>query len=212
MWIPLHSVETHISMEWSLHSQGSVVQFLYVFYPKGLSTCNSTACFSLAAQFSHWSHNRSVFAFSYHNIFLFLWKWPLLLWESPFFHHFPTFWLLSGPNGMHADSLTGCSTCSQNVLPSALNSIVPIKADNLSVSWRHLYRSYSSLCARVLVKHLMLMEAGPESAHLWILSLLSSLMATTETSHFPFLLSPVFIFAEKLLRLPVYATSYGACW
>lgn len=63
MGIPLQPVETCISLEWSIPSQGGVAQCLCVFYYKGLSTCSSIACLSLAAQFSQCSHNGSVSSF-----------------------------------------------------------------------------------------------------------------------------------------------------
>lgn len=138
--IPLQPVETGISLRRSIPSQGSVAQCLCVFYHQGLSTCNSEAFLSLTAQISHWSHHGSVFPKPYGGIFP-LWfshlcickphmacscgKWLPPVWESPFFHPFPTLWLLSGTNKMHAHSLTCCSTCPHSVLPSALTASCP---------------------------------------------------------------------------------------
>lgn len=132
MGIPLQPVETCISLGWSIPSQGSIAQCLCVFYHKGLSTCSSIA-FHLQLN-SLIEVTTEVFSH-------FLWQYFLVLVgmttssvRVTLLHPFPTFWLLSGPNGMHADSLTGCSTSSQSVLPPALHNIMPIKAVSLSMS------------------------------------------------------------------------------
>lgn len=171
------------------------------FYHKGLPTCNSTAFLSLAAQL--WSHTKCFCIFSNDNIFLFLWEWPPPSGEVTLLLSFANILVTQWTKWHPYSSLIDCSTCSHLIA-------LCHKSDSLN-TWRHPYRYYWSLCARVLVKHLMLMEVGPEGAQLWILSLFPP-MATRESFHFPFSFSAVFIFAQKLLWLPIYATSYGACW
>lgn len=126
--IPLQPVETGISLGRSIPSQGNGAQCPCVFYHQGPSACNSEACLSLTAQVSHWNNYGSVFPKPYGSILPLLFSHPsickpqsccdgLLLWEtiaasvSIFFHPFPSLWLLSGPNKMHAHSLTSWSTC-----------------------------------------------------------------------------------------------------
>lgn len=163
------------------------MHFPGVIYPFPRWCCTVSLCFLLQRAFYLQFYSlsftcssvlsvksqRKCFLISYWQYFLVLVGMSTSSMRVTLLHPFPTFWLRSGPNGMHADSLTGCSTSSQSVLPSALHSIMPIKAVSLIMSWRHPYRYYWSLCAHVLVKHLLLMEAEPEGAQLWILSLLS---------------------------------------
>lgn len=159
MGIPLEPVERCISLVWSIHSQGSVAQCLCflsqrAFYLQlySLSTCSSVV--------------------KSHQVFLhfLLWQYFLILAGMTttigrvtllpsFANILVTQWTKWHPYS----SLIDCSTCSQLIA-------LCHKSDSLN-TWRHAYRYYWSLCARVLVKHLMLMEVGPEGAQLWILSL-----------------------------------------
>lgn len=211
MGIPLQPVETCISLGWSIPSQGSIAQCLCVFYHKGLSTCNSIACLSLAAQFSHWSHNRSVFPFLM-TIFSCSCRNDHQQCES---HPTPSF-----PHIL-VTQWTKWHACRQ---PNWLQHLLP-KCASTSTSQHYAHKSCQfehvlKTPIQVLLKFVCMCAGktpAADGSRTWgcsAVDLVTSLplMATRETFYFPFSLSLVFIFAQKLFWLPMYATSYRACW